>query len=147
MILRRRPRLLCYGHDGMLLYTRKLILEAEFSVERCEELSGLAEVLSRGRVDLVLVCHSVPQEECAEVIEKVRAESPAVKVLALQESLGGACSAHSDATMDNLEGPPALLHEIHALLGMATGENEITDGSSRGKIVSFSDFQSAHRPA
>ena len=147
MVLRRRPRLLCYGHDGMLLYTRKLILEAEFSVERCEDLAGLSKLLSRGPVDLVLVCHSVPQEECEEVIEKVRAESPAAKVLVLREALGGACSAHSDGTMNNLEGPPALLHEIHALLGMATGENEMAGGSSRGKIVSFSDFHSARRPA
>ena len=129
----------------MLLYTRKLILEGEFSVERCEEPSGLEEVLSRGPVDLVLVCHSVPQEECEAVIEKVRAESPAAKVLVLHEAPGGACSAHSDATMDNLEGPPALLHEIHALLGMAAGQNEMDGESSRGKIVSFSDFQSAHR--
>jgi hypothetical protein len=131
----------------MLLYTRKLILEGEFSVERCEDLAGLSKLLSRGPVDLVLVCHSVLQEECEEVIEKVRAESPAAKVLVLQESLGAACTAHSDATMDNLEGPPALLHEIHALLGMATGENEMAGGSSRGKIVSFSDFHSARRPA
>jgi hypothetical protein len=46
-----------------------------------------------------------------------------VKVLVLHESFPGICSVHSDATMESLEGPPALLHEIHALLGMRATEN------------------------
>ena len=118
-----RPRVLCYGHDEMLLYTRERILDREFLVERCNTLTGLEQVLSRGPLDLILLCHSVPAAECEEVIEMARAESPGVKVLVLHESMPGACSVHSDASMENLEGPPALLHEIHALLGMAAGEN------------------------
>lgn len=119
----RRPRVLCYGHDEMLLYTRGQILGREFLVERCDTLAGLDQVLSRGPLDLVLLCHSVPDAECEEVIDRVRAESPGVKVLVLHEAMPGACSVHSDASMENLEGPPALLHEIYALLGMAAGEN------------------------
>jgi hypothetical protein len=107
----------------MLLYTRERILDREFLVERCNTLAGLEQVLSRGPVDLILVCHSVPDAECEEVIEMVRAESPGVKVLVLHESFPGICSVHSDATMESLEGPPALLHEIHALLGMRATEN------------------------
>lgn len=107
----------------MLLYTREQILEREFLVERCNTLAGLEQVLSRGPLDLVLLCHSVPDAECEEVIETVRAASPGVKVLVLQESFPGACSVHSDATMESLDGPPALLHEIHALLGMAAAKD------------------------
>ncbi|HEX6496756.1 MAG TPA: hypothetical protein VF018_14800 [Acidobacteriaceae bacterium] len=118
----RWPRVLCYGHDEMLLYTRKRILDREFLVERCENLAGLDRVLSRGPLDLVLLCHSVPDAECEAVIERVRAESTGVKVLVLHEAMPGICSVHSDASMENLEGPPALLHQIYALLGMA-GEN------------------------
>lgn len=106
----------------MLLYTRKRILDREFLVERCENLAGLDRVLSRGPLDLVLLCHSVPDAECEAVIERVRAESTGVKVLVLHEAMPGICSVHSDASMENLEGPPALLHQIYALLGMA-GEN------------------------
>jgi DNA-binding NtrC family response regulator len=119
----RRPRLLCYGHDAMLNYTRKRILDNEFLVERCEDLAGLAEVLSRGPVDLVLLCHSVPDWECEAVIATVRAESPKAKVLVLHESMPGACSVHSDASMESLEGPPALLYEIHTLLGRRAAQN------------------------
>jgi hypothetical protein len=41
--------------------------------------------------------------------------------------------------MESLDGPPALLHEIHALLGMAASRNEIAGESFRGKIVSFNN--------
>lgn len=133
----------------MLRYTRKLILESEFLAEECGTPAGLAEVLARGPVDLILICQSVPDAECDEVVERVRAESPEVKVLVLQESIPGVCSEHSDATMENLEGPPALLHKIHALLGVTDAQNGVAGGSSREKIVSASDFpwKPAHRPA
>ena len=123
MMSKRTPRLLCYGHDDMLLYTRQRILGEEFLVERCDTVAGLNEILARGPLDLLLLCQSVPDAECEEVIERVRAASPTVKVLVLHESTPGSCSLHSDATMENLEGPPALLHEIHALLGIASARN------------------------
>ena len=119
----RRPRLLCYGHDDMLLFTRKRILEKEFHVERCESFACLREVLSRDFLDLVLIFQSVPDAECEEIIERVREASPEAKVLVMQASPSGSCSLHSDAAMENLEGPPALLHEIHVLLGIAAAKN------------------------
>lgn len=116
-------RVLCYGHDPMLLLTRRWILEKEFCVENCSSLSQLAEMLGQGQVDLVLVCQSVPDSECDEVIELARSAWPAVKTLVLQESAHGVCSTHSDMAMENLGGPPVLLQEIHTLLGMATAQN------------------------
>jgi hypothetical protein len=119
----RRPRVVCYGHEEMLLYTRKLILDKEFLVDRCEDIACLTGILSRGTLDLVLICQSVPGAECEEVIEMVRAASPETKVLVLQAGHPASCSLHSDAAMEGLDGPPALLHEIHALLGTAAGQS------------------------
>jgi hypothetical protein len=118
----------------MLLYTRKLILEKEFLVDRCEDLAGLTEVLSRGPLDLVLLCQSVPDWECEEVIEKVRTGSPEAKLLVLHETTPGSCSVHSDASMENMEGPPALLHEIRGLLGLAAAQGATAHGRSRNEI-------------
>lgn len=111
-------RLLCYGHDELLLYTRKLILDHEFFVEKCDTLAGLRDVLTRGPLDLVVMCQSVPDAECEQVVEMVRSASADVKVLVLEAGQSGSCSVHSDAAMENVEGPRALLHEIHALLGI-----------------------------
>jgi DNA-binding NarL/FixJ family response regulator len=112
----------------MLLTTRKLILDREFLVDRCEEIACLTEILSRHSLDLVLLCQSVPDKECEEVIEMVRAASPEAKVLVLQAGHPASCSLHSDAAMEGLDGPPALLHEIHALLGMASGQSAPAHG-------------------
>jgi DNA-binding NarL/FixJ family response regulator len=103
----------------MLLYTRKRILEPKFLVYRCEDVACLAEKLSRGSVDLLLLCQSVPDAECVEVIDIVRAASPEVKVLVLEAGDSGSCSLHSDGAMENSDGPSALLQKIHALLGIA----------------------------
>jgi hypothetical protein len=113
-----RPRVVCYGHEEMLLHTRKLILEREFLTERCETLAGLTEILSRGHLDLVMICQSVSDAECEEVIEMVRAASPEAKVLVMQAGHPASCSVHSDAAMGNLEGPRALLEEIRGILGI-----------------------------
>lgn len=123
-----RPRLLCYGHDDLLLYTRKKILEREFSVEICTHVSGLGEVLARGRVDIAVVCHSVPDAECEEVMHRVREHSPGVKVLVLYEAVQEFCSDHSDKTMECLEGPSRLIDDVRALMEEAAQGAPNTNG-------------------
>ncbi len=110
------PRLLCYGHDDMLLFTRKKILEREFVVEMCAQISGLDVILAKGRIDIAVLCHSVPDAECQEVMHRLREHSPGVKVLVLYETLPDLCSTHSDEAMENLEGPTHLLHKLHELM-------------------------------
>jgi hypothetical protein len=60
----------------MLLYTRKRILEPEFLVDRCAEITRLPEKLLQGPLDLLLLCQSVPDAECEAVINMVRTASP-----------------------------------------------------------------------
>jgi DNA-binding response OmpR family regulator len=107
----------------MLQFTRMRILEREYGVEACDRLCDLEEVLAKGPLQLALLCQSVPDTECNEIMLRVRAAWPEVKVLVLRESIAGVCAARSDCTIDSLEGPPALLHEIHALLEIAAAES------------------------
>lgn len=117
------PRLLCYGHDEMLLFTRKKILEREFSIETCSHVSGLKEVLERGPIDIAVLCHSVPDAECKEAVHCIRQHSPGVKVLVLYEGLPELCTAQSDRTMESLDGPSTLLGDVRALLEEAAQES------------------------
>jgi hypothetical protein len=110
----------------MLLYTRKRILDREFSAEICEQLARLPEFLAHGPLDLVVLCQSVPDWECEAVIELSRAAWPRVKILTLHDSTLGECSAHADRTMENQEGPPALLHEIRAMVAESSLETRHT---------------------
>lgn len=110
------PRLLCYGHDDLLLFTRKKILEREYFVETCTHITGLEPILSRGPIEVVVLCHSVPDEECQEVLLRVRERSPSVKVLVLYETDPQFCTEHSDKTMESLDGPYTLIEDVHALM-------------------------------
>lgn len=109
-------RLICYGHEDLLLFTRKKILEREFSVEICTNIAELKPILSRGPVDVAVLCHSVPEDECQEVVLRLRAHSPNVKVLVLYEAVPEICTDASDKTMECLEGPSTLLRDVRALL-------------------------------
>jgi hypothetical protein len=115
--------MICYGHDEMLLFTRKCILEREFSVELCQGLIQLRELLAEGPVHVTVMCHSVPDAECEEAMELSREAWPGVKILTLHEGDRGECSLHSDRTMEGLEGPPVLLYKVHSMLGTVSTEN------------------------
>lgn len=110
------PRLLCYGHDELLLYTRKKVLEPEFFVEVCTDIPSLEQTLSRGPCEIAVLCHSVPDAECQEVLLRVREHCPDVKVLVLYEYMPEQCTDESDRTMGCLEGPAMLLKDVHALM-------------------------------
>jgi hypothetical protein len=107
----------------MLLYTRKCILEGDFSVEICSGLTRLGELLRAGPVRVVVLCHSVPDQECEAAIEMARAAWPGIKILTLREGHHEECSVHADKTMESLEGPPALLYKVHSMLGNASAGN------------------------
>ena len=125
-------RLLSYGHDEMLLFTRKRILEREYWVETCDSLCDLEEVLAKGPFQLALLCQSVPDAECQEVMQRLRAAWPEIKILVLRESIVGVRTTRSERTMDSLEGPTALLHEIHVLLEIAVAESA---ASAEGLVI------------
>ena len=107
----------------MLLYTRKCILESDFSVETCSGLARLGECLRAAPVRVVVICHSIPDQECEAAIQMARAAWSGIKILTLREGDHEECSLHADKSMESLEGPPALLHKVHALLGTASAEN------------------------
>jgi hypothetical protein len=70
----------------------------------------------------VVLCHSISDQECDEVIALSRAAWPGVKTLALQEGIPGECSIHADQTMENLEGPPVLLYKVRSMLGVGPAD-------------------------
>ena len=77
----------------------------------------------KGPVRVVVICHSVPDQECEAAIEMSRAAWPGIKILTLREGDHGECSLHADKSMENLEGPPALLYKVHSMLGSASAES------------------------
>lgn len=72
----------------MLLQTRKWILEGEFEVEVADTVAhalALLAVPSPRPFDLVLLCHSLNDQECKLICDAVFSQSNATRVLQLNE--------------------------------------------------------------
>lgn len=71
--------MLLYGHDELLLSTRKLVWEwAGHQVSVAQELGQISQVLDREHVDLIVLCYSLSRTECAMagLIAKSHSEVP-----------------------------------------------------------------------
>jgi DNA-binding response OmpR family regulator len=66
--------ILSISYDRVLLHTRELILSrAGFKVESAVGFSAAARACEKGEFDLVIMGHSIPPEDKAEIIKQLRA--------------------------------------------------------------------------
>ena len=81
-VLRQQPaRILSIGNDPILLYSRRLILEtAGYLVDCMTAHAAITEAQLSG-FDLVIICHSVPDEITAHIIETISRVNPRTPVL------------------------------------------------------------------
>ncbi|MBS1815349.1 MAG: hypothetical protein JSS87_10775 [Acidobacteria bacterium] len=80
----QRLEILCYGHDQTLLDTRRMILQSSFRVETASSLAELAHLGGVMDVALIVICHTVPEEECRRVMQISGALWPKSGVLSVQ---------------------------------------------------------------
>lgn len=80
-----KARVLCVGHDSMLLQTRKWMLDGEFEVMIAETVPETLSVLSTHTFDILLLCHSLNDPECKAICNEVFSKTPATRVLQLTE--------------------------------------------------------------
>lgn len=81
-----KPKLLCTGHDPLLLETRKWMLEKEFEVETADTIEATLKSLDSRAFDLLLLCHSLTDHECEVICAAVFSRTPTARVLQLTGS-------------------------------------------------------------
>ena len=79
----QRLEILCYGHDRSLLNTRRMILQSSFRVETASTLAEIAHLGATMDVALVVLCHTVPEEEARRVMQISGALWPKSGVLSI----------------------------------------------------------------
>ena len=80
------PRIMLYGRDSTLLWTRQMLLEqAQFEVCTTTEPAELHCALSSTPIQLLVLCHSIPEDEREAIRSLVHASNPGVKILVLDE--------------------------------------------------------------
>jgi DNA-binding response OmpR family regulator len=106
--------LLHFGYDGLLSEARALVLEqAGYEVVIAYSGKEAFKVLRNRSVALILVCHSVPPDEAATVLEEMKRLRPLVPIVMVH--VGGLSQTerrYADGFVDGLRGPDHLLARI-----------------------------------
>jgi DNA-binding response OmpR family regulator len=110
--------ILIFGRDRLLLQTREWLLKAtHYRVLLAETLSEVGEIAGEQRVDLVVVCHTVPVEDGDEALAAVSARCPKVKclVLAAENELDHLPCAE---TLPIMSSPQSFISKVQTLVAV-----------------------------
>ena len=109
-------RILIATHNIELGLLRKKVLETEgHQVEIAESDPQLAALVASRSYDLLLVCHSLPEDFCQEISETFRALNPGAHVVGVlkHDWDADACGTEQfDARVAGISGPNALVRTI-----------------------------------
>jgi hypothetical protein len=109
-------QILVVSRDQLLLQTRRLILGTYFQVESAGRISEAGSILSKHDFDIVVLCDTLSESDCRQIMEMVRNQKPEPTVL----SLLGPGNRHSGSSVASkvVDGAPLqLLKECAEVLG------------------------------
>ena len=114
--MKSNEHILIVGKDEMLLRTRQMILGTHFQVETAGRVSHAAGLLAE-RFDLLVLCYSLTDEECRQVVQIARNHPPQPEILEII-MLGRPCAAVGiQEELNSEEGPYALLQKAADMVG------------------------------
>lgn len=105
--------ILIFGHDAILLETRRLILKgAGFQVRIATEATEALQILVREPIDLFVLCQSLPVNECVAILKTAHTLRPDMENLVLGgETLGFSADKH-DTFLTTFLDPRAFIELI-----------------------------------
>ena len=112
-------RVLCFGHNLMLLETRRWILEKRFLSVYVSSLSDLKRVAEGGGFDLLILCHSVSRHDFRKAADLVHDICPRLKLLGLSSNTSVWDPMLSDQVMVGMDGPRVLLQMAQETLSLS----------------------------
>lgn len=109
-------RVLIVSRDEMLLRTREMILGAFFSVNGAGRVSEARALLAGSSFDLILLCHSLSDDECQQVLDLVEELEKRPLILAFNGPGNGADKPWADQQLGTDAGPYGLLKKCAEML-------------------------------
>jgi hypothetical protein len=110
------PHVLCFSRDPLLLKTRVAVLERQYRVVPVGSLAEILELPFGSTFDLVVLCHTVSDEDCRNARAFIKARWPSAKVLSMTTGSRSCGVEQGEIIVRGLDGPPALLQRIDSLL-------------------------------
>lgn len=111
------PHVLVVSRDQMLLQTRSLILGTYFQVQAAGRVPEAELAMSRVDFDLVVLCHSLYDDEYAKLLELVASQKRRPKVLTLNNSINVIARREGDGDFAIDHGPYQLLRKAAEMVG------------------------------
>lgn len=113
--------ILIFGHDAILLETRRLILErAGFHVWIATEATEAVQVLVREPINLFILCQSLSHDECLLILETAHTLRPDMKNLILGAEMPAFSEDRHDTFLTTFLDPRSLISFIQNKIGART---------------------------
>jgi DNA-binding response OmpR family regulator len=112
------PQVLVVSRDEMLLQTRQLILGAFFEVRGAGRIREVEDLMSRRRFDLIILCYTLSESECRQVIDLVAGQKRQPRILALSPAGSRLPEPISKLVVMTEAGPYYLLKKSAEILGV-----------------------------
>jgi DNA-binding NtrC family response regulator len=113
--------ILIFGHDAILLETRRLILErAGFQVWIATEATEAVKVLVREPIDLFILCQSLSPDECLPILQTAHTLRPDMKNLILGGEIPDFSQDRQDTFLTTFLDPRSLISFIQNEIGART---------------------------
>jgi DNA-binding NtrC family response regulator len=111
--MRAPSSVLVFGRDSQLVHTRSLILEkAGFHVRTASSLPDIQQLPSEPSMDVMLLCHSLSTQDCAEALILTHDRWPQIQTIALLTGSSDCGSQSVDTVMEATEGPAKLIGAV-----------------------------------
>lgn len=112
-----RGTILSVSYDRTLLRTRTMLLSAEgYEITTADGLAAAEAACKKGRFDLVIIGHSIPPPDQAELVHMARRECPGVQVLLIRRGDASPKFEEVDYTVNAQDGPGVLLKRVNSIL-------------------------------
>jgi len=116
MAMTESSRVLIYGNDPVLLQTRRtLLLKAGFEVWETMDVEEIGPILSLHDVHVIVLCHSLTEEQCKGVFEITRPYEGRMKRLVLAATTYCWTAEVGDEILSIFEGPQALIDKVRTM--------------------------------
>jgi DNA-binding NtrC family response regulator len=114
-----KARVLVVSRDEMLLRTREMILGGYFNVHGAGRFSEAKALISATPFDLVVLCHSLQEDECEQLAQLVHSQVARGMVLAMDAATNDAVARPwADRQLGVDAGPFGLLKTCVSMFGL-----------------------------
>lgn len=108
---------LLFGNDAHLLETRRWVLECGgCRVYTATHFMALDHILNDRSVDLVILCHSLNEEECTRARSIIKAHSSNLKILNLTVNDSRSSTKDGEQVVSAGDGPKSMLEAVYRLV-------------------------------